>query len=97
MHPAAPCILIGAALEEFLRNWVTDLGLISDESGPSLDNYSNILRREEFIDKPDSKDIVSWAGLRNDAAHGHWEKVNDKKKISIMLDGVNLFLRKYSR
>ena len=43
----------------------------------------------------DIKDITAWAGLRNDAAHGEWEEVKDRSKISLMLEGVNLFMRKY--
>ncbi len=42
------------------------------------------------------KDITSWAGLRNHAAHGEWDEVKDKTRVSIMLEGVNLFMRKYS-
>jgi hypothetical protein len=42
------------------------------------------------------KDITSWGGLRNHAAHGEWDEVKDRQRISIMLEGVNLFMRKYS-
>ena len=27
VHPAAPAVIIGAALEEFLRNWIEEAGL----------------------------------------------------------------------
>lgn len=62
---------------------------------PSLDSYAKILRESDLIDKQDSKDITAWAGIRNDAAHGHWQKVESKEKISLVLQGVNLFLRKH--
>ena len=45
--------------------------------------------------KQDIKDITAWAGIRNDAAHGYWEKVESKENISLMLQGINLFMRKY--
>ncbi len=95
-HPAAACVLIGASLEEFLRNWMEAIEVSLDKQKPSIDNYSNILKANSLITKQDAKDILSWAGLRNHAAHGEWGEVNDKTRISLMLEGVNLFIRKYS-
>ena len=96
VHPAAPTVIIGAALEEFLRNWVEEAGLDLGGQKPSLDSYKNVLREAELITKQDAKDITAWAGLRNHAAHGEWEEVKDKNRIFLMLEGVNLFIRKYS-
>jgi len=96
IHPAAPAVIIGAALEEFLRNWAEDLNLIADTSKSTIDTYSKLLKQEDLLTKQDMKDITSWAGIRNDAAHGNWEEVNDIKRIKIMLEGVNHFMRKYS-
>ncbi|MBU2996645.1 hypothetical protein KO500_09370 [Cellulophaga baltica] len=95
VHPAAPAVIIGASLEEFLRNWLEEEGTDLTKIKNSLDAYSSELKRLEKITKQDVKDIVSWGGTRNDAAHGHWENVADKNRIKIMLDGVNLFMRKY--
>ena len=96
VHPAAPTVIIGAALEEFLRNWIEEQGIDLGNKKPTLDSYSKLLRENDLITKQDSKDITSWAGLRNHAAHGEWNEVNDKKRISLMLEGVNFFMRKYS-
>ncbi|TWI85077.1 hypothetical protein IQ13_0232 [Lacibacter cauensis] len=96
VHSAAACVLIGASLEEFLRNWVEDKNLDLGNLKPGIDTYTKILKEAELITKQDFKDITSWAGLRNHAAHGEWDLVCDKSKISLMLQGVNLFLRKYS-
>lgn len=96
VHPAAPAMVIGACLEEFLRNWVENDGLPIGNSKPSIDAYAKALREAELISKQDIKDITSWAGIRNHAAHGEWEEVSNKNRISLMLEGVNLFMRKYS-
>lgn len=96
VHPAAPAVIIGASLEEFLRTWLEDDGFDLTTIKNSLDAYSTELRRQEKITKQDLKDIVSWGGTRNAAAHGHWENVEDRKRIKLMLEGVNLFMRKYS-
>lgn len=95
VHPAAPAVLIGAALEEFLRNWVEDGGLSLGNKKPGLDAYSSTLREAELITKQDAKDIAAWAGIRNHAAHGEWEELGGADRIRLMLDGVNLFMRKY--
>lgn len=95
VHPAAPIVLIGATLEEFLRTWVETAGLSLGQRKPSLDSYSQVLFAEDLITKQDVKDITAWGGLRNHAAHGEWEEVSEKGRASLMLEGVNLFLRKY--
>jgi hypothetical protein len=95
VHPAASIILCGAALEEFLRLLCTRYAFDVSEK-PTIDTYTKKLREEDKIEKQDAKDITSWAGLRNDAAHGHFEKVNDRQRAALMIEGVNLFMRKYS-
>lgn len=96
IHPAAPAVIIGATLEEFLRTWIEAEGLSLEKKKPSITSYSQILRSKELISKQDSKDIIAWAGIRNHAAHGQWDEVEDKKRILLMLEGINLFMRKYS-
>ena len=95
VHPAAPTVFIGASLEEFLRNWIEEADINLGGKKPSLESYSNLLREAELITKQDAKDITSWGGLRNYAAHGEWEEVKDRQRINLMLEGVNLFMRKY--
>lgn len=96
IHPAIPCVIIGASLEQFLLNWIEESQLPKPDSKPSIDSYARILREAEYISKQDVKDITSWAGLRNDAAHGMWENVNDVNRVKLMADGVGLFIRKYT-
>ena len=93
-HPAAAATLIGAALEEFLRTWVERSGS-TVKGKPGIDTYSGALRGQELITKQDAKDISSWAGIRNHAAHGEWDQVSDPNKVGLMLQGVNLFMRQY--
>lgn len=97
IHPAAPAVIIGASLEEFLRTWLQEIGFDLKSINMNLDTYAKELRSLNLITKQDLKDIISWGGIRNDAAHGHWTNVEDRSRIKIMLEGVNLFLRKYSK
>lgn len=96
-HPAGPAILVGASLEEFLRNWVEAVGLSLGTSKPGIDAYAKALRGVELISKQDIKDITSWAGIRNHAAHGEWDQVKDRDRVRLMLEGVNLFMRQSIR
>ncbi|MFQ6333658.1 hypothetical protein [Methylophilus sp. 3sh_L] len=96
VHPAAPIVLIGASLEEFLRTWIDEADISLGQRKPSIDSYTQVLLAENLISKQDAKDITAWAGLRNQAAHGEWEEVSNKQRAYLMLEGVNLFMRKYS-
>jgi len=96
IHPAAPAVIIGAALEEFLRTWTGTAGVSLGQRKPGMDNYATVLRDAELLTRQDCKDIIAWAGLRNHAAHGEWDEVSDRSRVSLMLDGVNLFMRKYA-
>jgi len=96
VHPAAACIVIGATLEEFLRNWVERKALKIGNRKPGICAYAEILLRDGYLNKQDHKDILAWAGLRNEAAHGKWEELKDRERAKIMLESVNFFLRKYS-
>lgn len=96
VHPAAATVIIGASLEEFLRNWLEQENCDFSKFSNTIDGFAKELRRLEKINKQDLKDITSWAGTRNDAAHGHWENVEDRLRIRLMLEGVNLFIRKYT-
>lgn len=96
VHPAAPAVLIGATLEEFLRTWSEAEALPLGSRKPGLEAYSQLLREAGLITKQDGKDITSWAGIRNHAAHGDWDEVSDGNRVSLMLEGINLFMRKYS-
>jgi hypothetical protein len=97
IHPAAAAVIVGASLEEFLRNWFSSEGFILGKAKPGIDSYAKELRAKELIDKQEIKDITAWAGYRNDAAHGDFDKVKDKDKIDLMLKGVNIFLAKHKK
>ena len=92
-HPAAAAIIIGASLEESLRTWAEAEALSIGNAKPGIDAYCKALRSAELILKQDVKDITSWAGVRNHAAHGEWDEVSDRNRIRLMLEGVNLFMR----
>lgn len=95
-HPAASAILLGASLEEFLKQLCEQKEIDLTEIKKTIDPISQKLYQEKVISKQDFKDINSWAGLRNDATHGNFDEVNDRKRVLNAIEGVNLFMRKYT-
>lgn len=95
-HPAASAILLGASLEEFLKQLSEQKDIDLNDVKKTIDPISQKLYAQKIISKQDLKDITSWAGLRNDATHGNFEEVNDRKRVLNAIEGVNLFMRKYS-
>lgn len=90
VHPAAPVMLAGAALESFLRGLCDLQGVTPAQRG--ISGLGNALRAADAIDGQEIKDITAWAGLRNHAAHGEFDAIAIER-AQIMVDGVNLFMR----
>jgi hypothetical protein len=95
-HPAAAAILLGASLEEFLKQLSEQKDIDLSEIKQTIDPISKKLYEQGIITKQDLKDITSWAGLRNDATHGKFDQVNDRERVLNAIEGVNLFMRKHS-
>lgn len=91
IHEAAPIVLVGAALEMFLRAEIYEHGLTLTGK-PGINTYADTLQKAGHLTVQDRKDITSWAGLRNDAAHGHFDELS-RERASLMLEAVNLFMR----
>ena len=96
MHAGAACMIIGATLEEFLRNWCIDKNLELDSKEPTLEHFKNALKKASLITEGEKREIEFWINLRNSAAHGNWPEVEDKNKIGRMLLGVDEFIKKHS-
>lgn len=95
IHPAAPVVLAGSALEEKLRAMATQANL-EPAGRPGLDAHATALRSRDLISRQQKKDIDSWAGLRNAAAHGQFDDI-DRSHAQLMVLGVNHFLQKTRR
>ena len=94
-HPAAASILLGASLEEYLKKIAEKNEIDLSQVKLSIDPISKKLYEKDIITKQDLKDITSWAGIRNEATHGNFDEVNDRKRVLNAIEGVNLFMRKF--
>ena len=53
VHPAAAAVIIGASLEEFLRNWLEETGFDISSIKNGIDAYAKELKILEKINKQD--------------------------------------------
>lgn len=90
VHPAAPVVLAGAALEVALRAALEEHSLALSER-PSISAYARRLRQEQLLAAQDVKDVEQIAGIRNLAAHGEFATVTHER-AGLMEQQVNLFL-----
>lgn len=76
---AVSVIVACAGVEEFLRNWCEEKGIVIPEKQRSIGKFASELRRNGHIELPVERRISSWADYRNDAAHGaNWQKITQE-------------------
>ena len=83
-------------LEESLKSWIEERGLKNDPAKESIPGYVKVLQKAQVLNRQDISDIANWGVLYTHALKGEWEKVDDRKRIIIMHEGVLLLLRKYA-
>jgi hypothetical protein len=94
VHPAAPIVLAGAALEVALRSAVDELQLTLTERA-SITAYARRLRQESILTAQDVKEVEQMAGVRNFAAHGNFDELS-RERAGLMEQQVNFFLARLS-
>lgn len=90
VHPAAPIVLAGAALETALKGAAAESELDIVGKG-SISAYAKVLRTADLITRQEMKDIEQMAGLRNSAAHGDFEELS-RERAGLMEQQVNYLL-----
>ena len=93
-HPAAAIVLCGAALEVALRALAEARNLELTER-PSLGAFARLLRAEKVLSAQDVKDFDQCGGLRNLAAHGHFDELTSSR-AGLLEQQTNLLLRRIS-
>jgi len=92
--PAA--VLAGGVLEEHLRKLCKknniDIMKSKDEY-KKAETLNAELYKEEVYTRLDNKNVTAWLDLRNDAAHGHYNKYT-KNDVNLMLQGIKGFISK---
>lgn len=94
----AAAVLVGGSLEGHLRNLCPRHGVDThyvDPKGDSKPKKAEVMNQDLYKAQAyalgDLKQITSWLNLRNDAAHGHYDKYV-REQVRLMLDGVQNFI-----
>ena len=93
----AAAVLLGAVLEDSLRKVADANGVspLNSKGKPlTLDPLNAALAKQGVYNALVQKQITSWANLRNDAAHGHFERY-DPAQVQQMLLFVQKFCADY--
>ena len=95
--PAA--VIFGSVLEDTLRKLAIDNNIATtNEKGKllTMEPMNIELARKEVYNQLIKKQITSWADLRNNAAHGHYDQY-DAKQVNLMQQFVQTFTADYIR
>jgi hypothetical protein len=95
--PAA--VLSGAVLEQALRTLCArqtpPIKLVDNKGKPKmLDGMISDLKKADLYYETQAKQLRAWAGIRNNAAHGEFEKFT-KVEVEAMVKSIADFLAKY--
>jgi hypothetical protein len=93
----ASAVIVGSVLEEHLRKLATKTGIAVLVAGKpkKADTLNADLVKSGVYNKLEQKQVTAWLGLRNDAAHGHYDEY-DVTLVKHMLDGVQNFLVRHA-
>lgn len=94
VHPLAPIVVAGAALESRLRALVAQHGLhISGQ--PGMSKYIEALKADGRISKTEWRQLQVLVDLRNQAAHGEDLGKLNETDATKMVDDSMAFVKKY--
>ena len=92
----AAAVIAGSTLEGHLRQLAEKFGLETTSSNGApvkADRLNADLAKASIYGKTDQKAVTAWLGLRNDAAHGEYEKYQEGQ-VSLMTAGIRDFIRR---
>jgi hypothetical protein len=90
----AAAVIAGSALEAHLRALCGPpaISVVMPNGHPKKADVLNAdLAKAEVYSKLDQKNVTSWLGLRNDAAHGHYDKYT-QQQVTLLIASVRDFI-----
>jgi hypothetical protein len=93
----AAAVIAGSTLEEHLRKLAVRSGVDAetpDGKPRKADTINADLVKAESYGKLDQKSVTAWLGLRNDAAHGHYENY-DRAQVEALIRDVRSFMQRH--
>jgi hypothetical protein len=97
----AAAVLIGGVLEGHLRKLCGKSGVDTEFVASSgdlrlkkADRMNADLAKSGVYSKLDQKNVTAWLGLRNSAAHGHYDDYSEDR-VKLLLQSIRDFLARY--
>lgn len=89
--PAA--VLARSVLEQHLRELCIKNSIDCEANGrpKKADSLNSELAAKDVYSKLDQKNVTSWLGLRNDAAHGNYGNYT-QQQVALMIDAIRDFM-----
>ena len=93
----AAAVIAGSSLESHLRQLCLNRDMDTERQANSgtrfinADTLNSNLARDGVYSKLDQKNVTAWLGLRNNAAHGHYDEYTDQQ-VALMIDSVRDFI-----
>ena len=92
--PAA--VITGSVLEQHIRELCNKNQIAVEVNGKpkKADGLNSELAKQGIYSKLDQKNVTSWLGLRNDAAHGNYSGYT-VEQVRLMIDAVQDFMARH--
>ncbi len=90
----AAVVIAGSTLEAHLKQLADKFGIgtsKTDGSPKKSDQINSELTKIQAYEKIDQKNITAWLGLRNEAAHGNYEKY-DEQQANLLISCIRDFI-----
>jgi hypothetical protein len=93
----AAAVIAGSVLEQHLRDLCSGAKIEIDSNGKykKADALNSELVGQGIYNKLDQKNVTSWLGLRNDAAHGNYSSYT-MVQVKLMIDSVRDFMTRHA-
>lgn len=94
----AAAVITGSVLEEHLRKLADKFAVpVMTASGKHVkaDTLNADLVKAKAYNKLEQKDVTAWLGLRNDAAHGHYDNYSHEQVV-LMLGGIRGYMIRHA-
>lgn len=89
-HPAVAVMVAAATLERALREVAKEHNITVNKKDPTLGTYADALRGENVISLAQLRTVMRILGIRNDAAHGWFDKVSRADAEWVVKDTTEL-------
>lgn len=93
----AAAVIAGSVLEEHLRKLAMRHGVdVEHNARPRKAEAINadLVKSDAAYNLLDQKSVTAWLGLRNDAAHGHYDGY-DRARVEAMIRDVRAFMQRH--